>query len=61
MVYMNYGENTSWMELGLTLGHEAHRDGVVGTEDEQFYETMDAVLGHIAMALRMGANLLYAN
>lgn len=57
-VYMTKSDN--WMDMGLTLGHEAYRDGVTGTQEEQFSETMNAVLGHTTMALRMGGDSLYA-
>ena len=45
--------------MGVTLGHEAYRDGVVGTEQQQFVETAQAVIGHTAMALRMQSDARY--
>ena len=32
-----------WKELGLMIGHEAHRDGIVINEQAQKEETMEAV------------------
>jgi len=44
---------------GVTSGIEAYRDGVVGTEQQQFVETAQAVIGHTAMALRMQSDARY--
>jgi len=59
-VYLdNYKETMSREEklaMGITLGHEAYRDGLVGTEQQQFMETTRAVIGHTEMALRMQAD-----
>ncbi|MDR2601124.1 MAG: hypothetical protein LBC53_01525 [Spirochaetaceae bacterium] len=41
----------SQLRTGITLGHEAYRDGVV--DDNNNIETQAAVLGHTAMAARM--------
>jgi hypothetical protein len=39
----------------IQLGHEAYRNGIVGTEAEQKAETRRAVIGHAGMASRMSA------
>ena len=59
----NYKETMSREEkllMGITLGHEAYRDGLVGTEQQQFMETTRAVIGHTEMALRMQADKRYS-
>lgn len=62
-VYLNsYKENMTREEqfaLGITLGHEAYRDGIVGDAQSQFNETAEAVLGHTALAKRMQNDSLY--
>ena len=64
-VYLNsYKENMTREEqfaLGITLGHEAYRDGIVGGAQSQFNETAEAVLGHTAMAKRMQGDSMYNN
>lgn len=64
-VYLNsYKENMTREEqfaLGITLGHEAYRDGIVGGSQSQFNETAEAVLGHTAMAKRMQSDSMYNN
>lgn len=47
--------------LGITLGHEAYRDGITGGAQSQFNETAEAVLGHTAMAKRMQSDSMYNN
>ena len=63
-VYLdNYKETMSREEkllMGITLGHEAYRDGLVGTKQQQFMETTRAVIGHTEMALRMQADKRYS-
>lgn len=63
-VYLdNYKETMSREEkllMGITLGHEAYRDGLVGSEQQQFMETTRAVIGHTEMALRMQADKRYS-
>ena len=63
-VYLdNYKETMSREEklaMGITLGHEAYRDGLVGSEQQQFMETTRAVLGHTEMALRMQSDQRYS-
>ena len=63
-VYLdNYKDTMSADEklaMGITLGHEAYRDGLVGTEQQQFMETTRAVIGHTEMALRMQADKRYS-
>ena len=62
-VYLNsYKENMTREEqlaLGITLGHEAYRDGIVGGAQSQFNETAEAVLGHTALAKRMQGDSMY--
>lgn len=64
-VYLNsYKENMTREEqfaLGITLGHEAYRDGITGGAQSQFNETAEAVLGHTAMAKRMQSDSMYNN
>ena len=58
----SYKENMTREEqfaLGITLGHEAYRDGIVGNVQSQFNETAEAVLGHTAMAKRMQSDSIY--
>ncbi|MGI5174576.1 hypothetical protein H0R92_13375 [Treponema sp. OMZ 840] len=63
-VYLdNYKETMSREEqlaMGITLGHEAYRDGLVGSGQQQFMETARAVIGHTEMALRMQADQRYS-
>ncbi|MDY2842746.1 MAG: hypothetical protein SOT81_01995 [Treponema sp.] len=62
-VYLNsYKENMTREEqlaLGITLGHEAYRDGITGGAQGQFNETAEAVLGHTALAKRMQSDSMY--
>lgn len=58
-IYMNVTEGMDWKEMGLVLGHEAYRDGIVGTEEAQRIETRSAVNGHTEMALKMLGDSLY--
>ena len=62
-VYLNsYKENMTREEqfaLGITLGHEAYRDGIVGGAQSQFNETAEAVLGYTAMAKRIQGDSMY--
>ena len=44
----------------IQLGHEAYRDGLVGSGQQQFMETARAVIGHTEMALRMQADQRYS-
>ena len=64
-VYLNsYKENMTREEqfaLGITLGHEAYRDGITGGAQSQFNETAEAVLGHTAMAKRIQGDSMYNN
>ena len=45
--------------LGITLGHEAYRDGITGGAQIQFNETAEAVLGHTALAKRIQSDSMY--
>lgn len=47
------------LALGITLGHEAYRDGITGDAQSQFNETAEAVLGHTALAKRMQNDSMY--
>ena len=47
--------------LGITLGHEAYRDGIVGGVQSQFNETAESVLGHTALAKRIQSDSMYNN
>lgn len=60
IVYLNADGNTDWKELGLMLGHEAYRNGVVGDTRNQLNETVNSVLGHTQMALRMMSDSQYS-
>ncbi|MGI5173564.1 hypothetical protein H0R92_08190 [Treponema sp. OMZ 840] len=62
-VYLdNYKDTMSREEqlaMGITLGHEAYRDGLVGSGQQQFMETARAVIGHTELALRMQSDARY--
>ncbi|MCR4948785.1 MAG: hypothetical protein K6A15_06505 [Treponema sp.] len=58
-IYLNINDDTDWKEMGLMLSHEAHRDGLKGSADEQNKETVSAVKGHTEMAKRMMSDSLY--
>ena len=62
-VYLNnYKENMTREEqlaLGITLGHEAYRDGITGDAQSQFNETAESVLGHTALAKRIQSDSIY--
>ena len=64
VVYLNgYSDNMTkeeQMKLGITLGHEAYRDGIKGDEIAQKIETHEAVAGHTDMMTRMLGDNLYA-
>ena len=47
------------LAMGITLGHEAYRDGIVGDVESQMTETFDAVLGHTTMAKRVKSDKAY--
>ncbi|MEE1211858.1 MAG: hypothetical protein UHO11_05110 [Treponema sp.] len=63
-VYLNGYSNDMTREeklkLGITLGHEAYRDGVKGDELTQKIETRNAVAGHTDMMTRMLGDSMYA-
>jgi len=63
-VYLNNYKDTmsadEQLAMGITLGHEAYRDGLVGSGQQQFMETARAVIGHTEMALRMQADQRYS-
>ena len=62
-VYLNNYKDTmsadEQLAMGITLGHEAYRDGLVGSGQQQFMETARAVIGHTEMALRMQSDARY--
>ena len=64
VVYLNNYSNDMTREeqlkLGITLGHEAYRDGVKGDELTQKIETRNAVAGHTDMMTRMLGDSLYS-
>ena len=63
-VYLNgYSDNMTkeeQLKLGITLGHEAYRDGIKGDEIAQKIETREAVVGHTDMMTRMLGDSLYS-
>ena len=59
IIHINSTLNDGFIDLGLTLQHEAHRDGIVGDEQSQQIETTNAVLGHTVMAKKMQNDSLY--
>ena len=59
IIHLNSTLNDGFIDLGLTLQHEAHRDGIVGDEQSQQIETTNAVLGHTVMAKKMQNDSLY--
>ena len=64
-IYLNeYSDKMTREEkfrMGITLGHEAYRDGIVTTSDGQFAETAGAVFGHTLMAKQMQADGMYGS
>ena len=59
-IMMAMSEGMDWKELGLLIGHEAYRDGIVSDEQTQKDETREAVKGHTEMAEKMLGDVLYA-
>lgn len=59
IIHINTSQNENFIDLGLTLQHEAHRDGIVSDENTQIKETINAVLGHTVMAKKMQNDTLY--
>ena len=59
IIHLNSSQNDGFIDLGLTLQHEAHRDGIVSDEQGQYIETVNAVAGHTQMALAMAIDKLY--
>ena len=64
-IYLNnYKENMTREEklaMGITIGHEAYRDGITGDAQSQYIETANAVLGHTVMAKKMQNDDMYNN
>lgn len=59
IIHINSSQNEGFIDLGLILQHEAHRDGIVSDAQSQFIETANAVAGHTQMALAMAIDKLY--
>ena len=59
VIHINSSQNDGFIDLGLTLQHEAHRDGIVSDKQGQYIETVNAVAGHTKMALAMANDKLY--
>ena len=59
IIHINSSQNEGFIDLGLTLQHEAHRDGIISDEQSQYIETVNAVAGHTKMALAMAIDKLY--
>ena len=59
--YSNDMTRDQQLKLGITLGHEAYRDGVKGTLENQMAETFSAVAGHTAMIKRVQNDSLYSS
>ena len=59
IIHINSSQNEGFIDLGLTLQHEAHRDGIISDEQSQYIETVNAVAGHTQMALAMAIDKLY--
>ncbi len=59
IIHLNSSQNNGFIDLGLTLQHEAYRDGIVSDAQSQFIETANAVAGHTVMALAMANDKLY--
>ena len=59
IIHINSSQNEGFIDLGLILQHEAHRDGIVSDAQSQFIETANAVEGHTKMALAMANDKLY--
>ena len=64
-IYLNnYKENMTREEklaMGITIGHEAYRDGITSDAQSQYIETVNAVLGHTVMAKKMQNDDMYNN
>ena len=59
IIHLNSSQNDGFIDLGLTLQHQAHRDGIISDEQGQYIETVNAVAGHTKMALAMANDKLY--
>ncbi len=59
IIHLNSSQNNGFIDLGLTLQHEAYRDGIVSDAQSQFIETANAVAGHTKMAIAMANDKLY--
>ncbi len=60
IIHLNSTLNDGFIDLSLTLQHEAHRDGIVSDVHSQFFETANAVAAHSHMALAMANDFLYS-
>lgn len=61
IIHINPTTNNDFIDLGLALQHEAHRDGIISNKQTQFIETANAVASHTQMALTIARDALYAN
>lgn len=61
IIHINPTMNNDFIDLGLALQHEAHRDGIISNKQTQFIETANAVASHTQMALTIARDALYAN
>ena len=59
IIHLNSSQNDGFIDLGLTLQHEAHRDGIISDKQGQYIETVNAVEAHTKMALAMTKDSLY--
>ena len=59
IIHINSSQNEGFIDLGLTLQHEAHRDGIISDKQSQYIETVNAVAGHTKMAINMANDGLY--
>ena len=59
IIHINSSQNEGFIDLGLTLQHEAHRDGIISDKQGQYIETVNAVAGHTVMAKKMQNDNLY--
>ena len=60
IIHLNSSQSDGFIDLGLTLQHEAYRDGIITDSQSQYIETVNAVAGHTQMALAMTKDSLYS-
>ena len=59
VIHLSREAASSWQLGGITLGHEAYRDGVISDKEAQTLETRKAVGAHTDMTKRMLSDGLY--